>query len=272
MLLFCLPACENVSPSANESHQYQYPTILESLPATQLEVLQEDYVALNDNQICTPLDQFGFPEYSLGPCLSRPVLRVPMNEDLGSVVARAKLALVKNQKFTNASDTASLRLLRAFPLEGCIRCDGSPGDIQTIQWELEFANQIYNGFEVTGTQFTVFINAQAVFMLGGNWYKEIVVPEVNRISKEEARERLLGTTIPISGTYNNDVYTIRRESFPRGSQVEKMVLSVRKGDTIELRVVWRTEVWWGHLRPAWNVYVETTTGEVLKVEQMFIVN
>ena len=51
-------------------------------------------MALNNNQICTSLNKFGFSEYDLAPCISRSISRVEIKDE-EKMISMAKECLIK---------------------------------------------------------------------------------------------------------------------------------------------------------------------------------
>jgi len=247
----------------------EYPTRYHALSATELESLRKEYVTLNENKICTSLNDLGFPEYSLTPCLSRPILRIPITESVESAVAKAKLTLVKNSKFTNVADTAEVLLRRFVPLDGCTKCDGSPGDIQQIKWRFDFANQRYQGLEVLESGIIVFSDAEGAMMLGGNLFRQINIPPTDQFSFEDAKKRLIGRELKFSTWGGPQTYVIADSSFLSSPAPEKFIVQVKSSQGLEMHVAWRLPIGWGG-SPLWFMYVDSTTGEVVREEILFV--
>lgn len=264
--LFMLQGCDLLLESRVSFNDY--PTTLRPLSPAQLQHLKKEYDELNGGRICTSLNEFGFPEYSLTPCLNRSILRVPISETPETATARTKLALAKNAKFTNIQDTSDVTLLRANRMNGCIKCDGSPGDIQQIRWRIDFANQWYQGLEVLESGIVAFADAEGVIMLGGNTYRDIEIPQTDRVSFADAKTLLVGRELHYSDWTGAKTFKITKDSFPAGSEPGKVILPTRFGENMELRVTWRVPV--GSDSPWWFIYVDSTTGEVMR-EQMLIV-
>jgi hypothetical protein len=247
----------------------EYPTRYHALSATQLESLRKEYITLNENKICTSLNDLGFPEYSLTPCLSRPILRVPISENVESAVANAKLTLGKNSKFTNVTDTAEVMLRRFDRLDGCIKCDGSSGDIQQISWRFDFANQRYQGLEILESAIVVFLDAEGVIMLGGNFFRQIHIPPTDRFSFEQAKKSLIGRELKFNTWGGPQTYIIADSSFVSSPAPEKFIVQVKASQGLEMHVAWRMPVGWGG-SPLWFIYVDSTTGEVVREEILFM--
>ena len=245
-----------------------YPTTFRPLSPTQLQNLKKEYDELNEGRICTSLNEFGFAEYDLTACLDRSILRVPISETPETGAARTKLALVKNAKFTNVKDTAEVSLRRFVRMTGCIRCDGSPGDIQQIRWRFDFANQWYQGLEVLESSIIAFADAEGVIMVGGNAYRDIEIPQTDRVSFADAKALLVGRELHYSDWTGAKTFKITKDSFPEKGEPGMVILPTRSGENMELRVTWRVPV--GSDSPWWFIYVDSTTGEVIR-EQILIV-
>lgn len=231
-----------------------YPTTFRPLSPTQLQNLKKEYDELNGGRICTSLNEFGFAEYDLTACLGRSILRVPISETPETATAKTKLALVKNAKFTNVKDTAEVSLRRF------VR--------QQIRWRFDFANQWYQGLEVLESGIIAFADAEGVIMLGGNAYRDIEIPQTDRVSFADAKTLLVGRELHYSDWTGAKTFKITKDSFPAEGEPGRVILPTRSGANIELRVTWRVPV--GSDSPWWFIYVDSTTGEVIR-EQMLIV-
>ncbi|MBA7604682.1 MAG: hypothetical protein GH143_06630 [Calditrichaeota bacterium] len=246
-----------------------YPSIYCSLPYDKLQEAKAEYQRINEYQVCSPLDQYGWPDGSLTACLSREIIRQEITDE-DRMITMSKELLLKNSKFTGVTDTLDLVLLDSRGLIGCVKCDGSEGDIVHIGWRIIFADQVYQGLEVYNTLFYLWMDTEKVYRISGHWYPEIYIPEIDQISPEKTRECLIGTEIVwLSLTGDRQVYTVTSESFV--GDAEKIIVSVRDEDSVELRVTCRFGIeYFLSGFPSWYIYVDTSTGETIQTVQLFV--
>lgn len=253
-----IAGCDSISEeSTGEEHTGTYPTTLTPLPADRLNALRQEFDDLNDGNVCTPLNQYGFTELDLGPCIDSGRTYVDLDAAVGEeeVVEIAKAFLAKNAEFTGVYDVSEARVRRA------VIHDREGGTRHAL---VSFQNQRYEGMEVKYTGIKLDIDGSGVYIAGGNWYPEIFIPAEDRISKTEAQERLIGEVIRYSDWTGAKTYTVTGESFWEEAEIEKVILPIEKEDAIELRVTWKIGVAYNHGNPLWYVYVDTMTGERLE--------
>ena len=235
-----------------------YPTTIEKLTPAERNARQEAFVALNDGEVCTPIGDFGFTDWDLGPCNDQPDRR-PNALGSGEALSYARTFLVRNERFTGVSDPSELVVKQ--PSGGRV---------------IKFENQRYQGLEVEDTQILVDPNWRdsqgRSVAVGGNWYPEIYVPDREAISPEEAQQRLIGTELDYGSPWGEWILTVSAASFPEHARVDKLILPVTTEDRIELRVVWKVEVYPDDpdRGPDFLVYVDTMTGEQLHVSHNIV--
>ena len=105
-------------------------------------------------------------------------------------------------------------------------------------------------------------------MLGGNAYRDIEIPRTDQVTFVDAKALLVGRELHYSDWTGAKTFKITKDSFPAGSEPGMVILPTRSGENMELRVTWRVPV--GSDSPWWFIYVDSTTGEVMR-EQMLIV-
>ncbi len=242
-----------------------YPTMITPLTVEKQAALQKEFDALSNGEVCARLDEYGFlGDVEISPCLIEGILRTEFLND-EKALQMAKEALIRYSKFSGIKDTTMLEVKRTFDLGGCIRCDGSEGDITTIGWRFDFDHQIYEGLEVLNTMVFAFVNTEKVYHIGGHWYPETYIPESDQVSQEEAKASLVGFEITYYDWTGEKVLTVTEDII--GSAVEKVVFPLmpplNNDDTFELRVAWRIHV----AEDGWYVYMDTTTGEAIAVNQ-----
>lgn len=114
-----LLSCSIIGPNNNDS---EYPTTLIPNPAVELQKLRNEFNELNNYEICSSLNEYGFTESKI--CLDREILRVEISDE-EKMINMAKASLIKNKKFTNVTDTSLLVVERSSGIRGCVLCDGS---------------------------------------------------------------------------------------------------------------------------------------------------
>lgn len=238
-----------------------YPTTIFPLPAAELQKLKHEYVTLNNFPPCMSLNAYGLPEWSL--CSDRQILRKQI-ADAEKMHGMAKAFLLKNRKFTNVTDTTSIVFQQSDGLRGCVRCDGSAGDIVYIGWRAVLGNQVYSGLEVKNTTIFVWMDAEKVHNMAGNWFRDIHVPEQDRVSGEQARNSLIGKEITWSDFGGQQrVFVVTEDAV--GNASRRVIIPYEKDQKIELRVTWEISISEG----LWYAYIDTSTGEAVRIEQRF---
>lgn len=260
LLSFLVLQCERFEN--NDSTNGDYPTTIQPLSAAKLTELTSEFNALNDKRVCTPLNEFGFIKYKLTYCLTRKIQRIEIKDE-ASKIRLAKETLLKNTKFSGITDTSALVVKRSTPLRGCIKCDGSDGDTVPIAWRIEFENQVYKNIEVKETRIVAFLDTNGVYMMGGNWYPDIFIPDKDIFSVEASKKNLIGTEITWYGWGGKNVFVVESDSF--SSNVRKVIIPFKNNNAIELRLTWKFYVGGS----SWAIYVDTTTGETVGIYQLF---
>jgi hypothetical protein len=236
-----------------------YPTKIYPLNSTELTKRISEYQTLNKNQVCTSLNEFGFCEYDLTPCMNRSIQRTEITDE-AKMINMAKEFISKNSKFTGISNIDELQLSSSSGIHGCIKCDGSEGDKKNIGWRVCFSNQIYNGYEVFNTEFMVFLDNNGVYMIGGNWYPKINIPDSNEFDLEKAKQSLYGHKISFL-CWSPINITVSAENIQE--EARKVIIPYKIEDRIELRVAWEILIYGSGSTPLWTIYVDVMTGETI---------
>lgn len=250
-----------------------YPTTYYTLTTSQLGQATETFSQLNNGQICTELNAYGWCSNNWTLCIE--IVRQEVFDRAGQI-SMMKASLVASRQFSVVADSNSLVISKSWARGGCILCDGSEGDITTIGWMIEFENQVYNGLEVLDTRLTVLTDIEKVWHMGGHWYPEVYIPETDQFSPEEAKQSLIGIELQLEGSYTNPSYIIPAGSFIE--QVGKFIIPLEAADSVEMRVVWRIGVKYitnenvSDGLATWHVYVDSSTGELVRTEQLVIIN
>lgn len=237
-----------------------YPQTLSSLSDSEVSALMSEFKTLNAGQICNSLDIFGFVAAS---CTPSEILRVPIT-DSEPLLAMAGETLAKNYKFTGVSKSA-LVLADTREIPGCVKCDGSAGDMETISLRIDYTNQVYRGMEVEDTQISVFANSEKVYRIDGHWYPDIQVPEPV-ITEDDARNSLIGKEVGYSDIAGKPhTRTLTKDDVQMKGEL--VILPLKAESKVEIRLAWRIIVAQG---ATWTIHVDAVTGEVLRERANFV--
>lgn len=260
LLVISLFSCGIDEPEIDNN----YPTKIYSLSSESLSKSLEEYLLLNNYGVCTQLNSYGFCEYGAMICPNRQFLKTEINDE-NEMIRIAKEFIMKNNKFTGVTNIDELQIFRSKGISGCIKCDGSENDFKITKWRLDFKNQIYKGYEILNTELVVFLDNDGVFIIGGNWYSDIVIPKEDRYNLETVKENLSGRKIHFS-CWENFELTITQNMIKQESR--KVIYPMKMEDRLELRVAWEIYILGSQQNPMWVIYIDSTTGEVLLEYQL----
>lgn len=258
ILIFTI-ACDPVS-SIEES---KYPSILKKKSVTEQNQLHSEYME-NNAGLCAEIDEYGLNGSKI--CPFRDILRTEIkDEEKERMEEMARQFLVKNHKFTNVFDETQLQIDRSFGRRGCIKCDGSEGDIKNIHWKVRFENQVYEGLEVENTGIDVFLDSAKVYQVYGHWYKEVVISELDEVNIEQAKESLIGKSFTYYDWGGEQTYTITEDSFDKfRNDKTKVVFPYETEKGLEMRVCWVIQA------GIWSFYIDSTTDEIIHKKQLVV--
>lgn len=267
----------------NQSAAQDYPTTIPRLSADSLATLNTLFSQANP-RFCSDLNQFGFTS---GSCFTGTSL---MGEDapIDSLIEMARNSLAQNAQFTGVIDPQSPTLRYAAPI-------GALGG-NILALKVLMHPQVYKDMLVEFTDIRVMMDTIGVLSIAGNHYPEIFIPHPV-VFPHEAQEALLGKVLIWFGFGGNpNEFEITQETFcqedltsllrhphaaalPPGpeivalpGQTERVVLPHQTGAGIELRVAWRLRIrdrCDGSSPLAWDMFVDTVTGELLLTRQLF---
>ncbi|MDX1638882.1 MAG: hypothetical protein R3281_12990 [Balneolaceae bacterium] len=251
-----IPACNPFV--TNVDTEDRYPTVLEKISEQKQMLLQEAFEKANPG-LCAEINKYGLNGNKI--CNDREVARkIITDDDEQRLIAEARKFLTRNAKFTNVRDSGELVVRKSVGLSGCLACDGSEGDRAVIGWKVSFDNQRLNGLEIKDSSIDVFMDSENVFQVYGHWYPHVVVPELGRLDAEAVKDTLLGKELRYSDWTGEKTHVITEESF--GEFEEKAIIPYETDRGLELRVCLGISV--GKI---WHIYVDNTTGEIIRKEQ-----
>lgn len=252
LVLVFITGCNAIG--AGDGGESVYPTTFEMLEPERLNALQQEFASENPN-MCSPLNTFGFTEWDLGPCLDRDRQDLA-SENVDSLYQAAADAVIENAQFTGVADSSLLDV------------NEGRSSISSSRAIIAFEHQRIHGMEVKDTQILVAMDGTGVFMIGGNWFPGIHIPEANRIGRRKARARLVGQELTYSDWTGQKTYVIGENDFSEELTAQRIVLPIKDEDTIRLHIAWKIGLYASSSSeyPWWYVYVDTQTGERLRAE------
>lgn len=268
MLFYTAVSCDAVV--LNELSDY--PNKIEPLGLLELDELNKTYQSENNNYICSTLNEFGFTGFSrvlfpndINPCLSKEVVRVELNNS-DSLVIVAKEALLQNKLYTNVADTSILTVSEVTPLPGCTICEGPDVNSVPIEWKISFSTQQLGGINVRESEISVFIDANGVNRIWGNWYPDFQAPGLINIGYIEAQRLLIGWEFNMSSfTGENETFVVTEEHITEIPVLE--FLPFKNEGFLELRKTWKVFISYpGEEFDGWVANVDVIDGLLLEIE------
>lgn len=255
LLLF---GCESLLTS--EQQGGDYPVIIERLTEGERQALTEKYKTNNDHDFyCASINEYGLNDSKV--CPKREILRVEIKDD--EEVRMQNIAaefLVRNQEFTNVEEKEQLKIEQSYGLSGCLKCDGSEDDKTTIGWRILYESQTYEGVNVENSRLMVFLDSEKVYAVNGHWYQEIVIPSIDQLDHDDARELLIGKEFTYYNWTGKQTITISEDSFEEYQDRVIFPYETEKG--LELRVCLVVEA------GIWYFYIDSITGKLVHKKQL----
>lgn len=252
--------------------QPEYPKTLETLEFGLLMELNTQYHDSNDGQICSTLNEYGFTGFSnvlftngVNPCTEREVVRVELNQP-DTLLSAAKRALFYNRAYTLVTDTSQLELIESLPLEGCTICEGPRFNNVVIGWKFTFGNQWRDGIEVLNSTITVFLDANGVNRIWGNWYPDFQTPEFINVGYNQAKERVKGMQLDLKPVTGQDsVLTVGQAHMQLQPQLKYLATGTERG--LELRKIWNVQILTaGDAGVGWEALIDVYDGTVIALQ------
>ena len=241
ILFFCVTtSCDSIPFSEIP----EYPVTYQPMEQVALEERNEEYQKVNEYRICSTLNEYGFTGYSrilfhndTDPCVAKSSSGIVI-EQPDSLVIVAKQTVVENGKFTNVYDSKELEVVELLPIYGCTICEGPNQNSIPLEWKITFGNQVLDGLEVYDTQITVFVDAQGVTEMWGNWYPDFFAPDLLDIGYVAAQAKVVGTSIDLTTNSNQDSTIVITNNMLLGYPVFKVVPYKNDDGTMEIRKAW----------------------------------
>ncbi len=264
MLVLAISGCGALGPDGNTN---DYPTRIDPLTLQQHVEYQAKLDSLKPGYFSSYLNDYGSLEIDRISLHSNPT-HDPIDDE-ALMITRAKQALVHLSDFTGVHNITTLMVGESRGLLGCVICDGSDRQAANTRWLVRFGTQEYGGLEVQFTSIDVYLDADKVVAVEGQWYPDIVVPTKDKVSWTRAANSLAGYQLEWAG-YGGEPHTFTIEDRTISSQREKVILPVEEEEYIEVRVAWRIGIRFSGDWLGWQILVDTTTGEIIQVWQLFV--
>lgn len=257
--------CEELSLATEE----EYPTFFEKLPIAELESRNEEFQLNNNDYVCSTLNEYGFTGFSRvlfqndrNPCLDREAPRVQFNFST-NLISEAVNFLKLNSEFTGLTQNSVLELIETDRIEGCTICEGPDRNSVPLEWRFVFNNQIKDGIEVEETKITVFIDANGVNSVWGNWYN-FEQPDFINVGFITAKESLVGKTLT-----RQDSSIVVVSSSMLENEAELIYVPFERQDKLEILKAWKIPIYDSASQIImWYGYIDVSSGEILKIKSL----
>jgi hypothetical protein len=256
-----------------EDDEVVYPTIIEPLNVSLLQQKNSEYRALNNDHICSTLNEYGYTGFSrvlfpndVNPCLSREIIRIELTET-DTLEAFARKVLYKNRLFTGVLDTTTLEITESVPLFGCTICEGPDINNVIIEWKVTFAAQQVNNVALGDTEISVFMDAFGVNRIWGNWFNGFYNPDRPNISADSARALLVGQELTTQTENLNVSFTIQ-DSFISTDEIVEIRPYPNNGN-LEIRKGYVFDIVNPELQgQSWQAFIDQMDGKILSLTQI----
>lgn len=263
--LTMLLACDSLSV---EDKNEDYPVLIKRVDLETLKSLNDEYHQNNNGLICSTLNEYALTGYSRilflndeNPCLSRTELKkeVQYQNRFDDV---AKQSLLQNSKFTGTTEASKLVISQITPLKGCTICEGPDIDNVPLQWKFEFEPQKINNIEVSNTKITVYMDANGVNRIWGNWYN-VIDPGFVEFGTNHVKEYLIGLKLRYANEQNQIFEQIVSKEHIQGEpELRFTAIDVEEG--MEIHKAWEVNILLQNTDSIkWKVYVSTVSGTII---------
>lgn len=267
LLFFSIIRCDVIETSDIPD----YPVTIEPLQLLALDDLNREYHRLNNNALCSTLNEYGFTGFSrilfpndINPCSGKIPDKIELT-DPAPLIKLAKQKAVVNARFTNVEDTAALKVKELVPLYGCTICEGPETNSVPLEWKIIFENQRYQSMEVADTEIIVFVDSKGVNRIWGNWYTGIYAPGLLDVGYLEAQRTVEGNEIALFDITGQDsVLTVTSDMVDQPNNFE-IIPFKNKTEALELRKAWIVPISFINQQyDRINAYVDAVDGTILE--------
>lgn len=230
-----------------------YPTTYRALSQSEIDLLQQEFQSMNPGTKAT-IDKYGFFSYSSnGQVNYHPAYVVPDEEQALQI---AMTMMNSNSKFSGVTPLTVPDIRRIFR----VSADGP--------WRIEYKQQYYKGLRVAEPYpYPIWLWVDgSVSAITGHYYSNIHIPDYENISLQETLNSLVGHVFTYYDFVGHPInYTVTQESL--GSvQPIKSIVPHETDKGLSLLVCWEIPINGGW----WTAYIDTMTGELIRVDQNFV--
>ena len=267
LLFFSIIRCDVIETSDIPD----YPVTIEPLQLLALDDLNREYHRLNNNALCSTLNEYGFTGFSrilfpndINPCAGRIPDKIEL-ADPAPLIKLAKQKVVDNARFTNVEDSTALKVKELVPLYGCTICEGPETNSVPLEWKIIFENQRYQSMEVADTEIIVFVDSKGVNRIWGNWYTGIYAPGLLDVGYLEAQRTVEGNEIALFDITGQDsMLTVTSDMVGQPNNFE-IIPFKNKTEALELRKAWIVPISFINQQyDGINAYVDAVDGTILE--------
>ena len=252
LLTIIFVSCNDSVTSLDKLDELNYPTILHPLSDSQIQQLQSEFDTLNDDKICSKINNYCFVEAQICP---GPSFNFGISDDSAKLIAAN--CLVKNSKFTKTYDKNNLlqNIHRVIKINE-----------NNSKWKVTFGPQKYKDYEIPYSFITVWISGKEAYEIDGHWYNDVYTPLKFKFQEEDAKQKIIGEKITWFG-YGSHELTITEETID--DNMSKAIIPIENEDSIELHVTWKIPIIYSGFI-GWYVYVDVMTGVIVTITQEFM--
>jgi len=257
LLLFV--SCELFEDSTDQKNSnIEYPTIIYPLSETEICKLQLELYSLLNSEYLAALDEYGFIRSNWK--INRGSSSI---SDENIAISQAKATINTFSQFTNITDTSILIVKEA---------TNQSGTPFFSDWIISFENQSYDNIEVLSTEIMIIITDNIIQIIGHH-YPDIVIPDHDLISLEDAEESVIGLELTYYGYADIDTFVVDENSIHVDNASEETTMKIlpfEVDENIELRVCWRIPIFMGSIYPDFYIFIDTVSGDMITYKTLFI--
>ncbi|MEP1150188.1 MAG: hypothetical protein ABJH08_00550 [Balneola sp.] len=259
--------CDSLS---QKDENVGYPVFIKQIDTSDLILLNERYHQKNNGSLCSTLNEYGFTGFSRvlfpnnsNPCLGQTVVKEELLYTF-DLLEQAKQVLIENSEFTGVKNASDLITKEIISLDGCTVCEGKDINNVPLQWKFTFRPQYYNKVEVSESEIVVYIDAEGVNRIWGNWYP-VIDPGFIDFGYNKAIEKIVGERLRYANE-ENQIFEQEILYDHISGEPGLRFAPIKVDEGIEIHKVWSISILKeDKSETRWRVYISTVTGEILEV-------
>ena len=248
-----------------------YPVFIERIPLADLQNMNKQYHDNNNGLICSTLNEYGYTGFSrvlfpnnINPCLNREEVKeeLEFREDL---LDQVKRQISSNMEYTGVVNSEQLTVKEIISLDGCTICEGPNINNVPLQWKFTFEPQFVEGIQVEGTELVVYLDANGVNRIWGNWY-QIKDSGFIEFGSNNALKEVVGLKLRYANMQNQIFeQEITEDHVLENPSLKYSLIGIEEG--MEIHKVWIVNITQEKTDTIrWQVYMSTINGEVLNIK------